>query len=92
MSNEQPNVIMYATQFCSYCMRARQLLDAKGVDYEEISVDGDPVLRREMESRSGRRTVPQIFVGDYHVGGYDDMYALNSVGELDSLLGRKPRQ
>ena len=64
---------MYTTRFCPYCMRARQLLDAKGVAYNDIAVDGDPARRAEMETASGRHTVPQIWVGDTHVGGFDDL-------------------
>lgn len=78
---------MYSTRFCPYCMRARSLLKKKGVDFEEISVGGDSELWAEMEKRSGRNTVPQIFIDDKPVGGYDDIAALNHAGELDSLLG-----
>lgn len=80
-------VVMYATRFCPYCMRARSLLKKKGVEFEEISVGGDRELWAEMEQRSGRNTVPQIFIDDKPVGGYDDIAALNRAGELDSLLG-----
>lgn len=87
MSTETaPKVVMYATGLCPYCVFARRLLASKGVTYEEIRVDKQPERRSEMESRSGRYTVPQIFIGDYHVGGYDDMAALDQAGELDSLL------
>ena len=77
---------MYSTGFCPYCVRARMLLDRKGVTYKEIRVDHDPQLRAEMMERSRRNTVPQIFIGDYHVGGCDDMFALEQRGELDTLL------
>lgn len=80
------SVKMYATRFCPYCMRARSLLKRKGVSYEEISVGGDQALWAEMEELSGRNTVPQIFIGDHHVGGYDDLAAANRSGELDQLL------
>lgn len=83
---EAPRVVMYATGLCPYCVFARRLLASKGVAYEEIRVDKQPERRSEMESRSGRVTVPQIFIGDYHVGGYDDMAALDQAGELDMLL------
>lgn len=83
----QPKVVMYATGLCPYCMWARQLLEKKGVTWEEIRVDKEPERRDEMEDRSGRYTVPQIFIGDFHVGGYDDMAALDRAGELDGLLG-----
>lgn len=81
-----PRVVVYATRFCPYCMRARELLDYKGVDYEEIAVDGDPERRREMELRSRRRTVPQVFIDGAHIGGYDDLHALDLAGKLDRLL------
>ena len=84
---QTPKVVVYATGFCPYCISARRLLEAKGVDYEEIRVDKHPERRSEMESLSGRYTVPQIFIGDVHVGGFDDMAALERAGELDPLLG-----
>jgi glutaredoxin 3 len=78
---------MYATAGCPYCIRAEQLLRSKGVqEIEKIRVDLDPARRSEMISRTGQRTVPQIYIGDTHVGGCDDLVALNSVGELDPLL------
>jgi glutaredoxin 3 len=80
------HVVVYATRFCGYCSRARQLLDRKGVRYEEIPVDREPARRDEMVRRSGRRSVPQIFIGDRHVGGCDDLYALEREGKLDELL------
>jgi glutaredoxin 3 len=84
-----PEVTMYATGWCPYCDRARGLLQRKGVVYREITVDEDPTQRDTMLKRSGgRRTVPQIFIGDRHVGGFDDLYALDKAGELDQLLGR----
>lgn len=83
-----PAVVMYATAWCPYCTRARDLLARKGVAFEEIDVDSSPGLREQMIARSGRRTVPQIFVGDTHVGGCDDLYALEAAGGLDPLLGR----
>jgi glutaredoxin 3 len=79
-------VIMYTTGWCPYCSRARALLDAKGVPVEEIDVDAVPGARGEMLSRSGRSTVPQIFIGDDHVGGCDDLLALDEAGRLDTLL------
>ena len=83
MSNQ---VIMYSTRFCPYCMRARFLLDSKNVDYTDIGVDAKPALRREMMEKSGRHTVPQIWIGDRHVGGYDDLARLEQQGQLDELL------
>ena len=78
---------MYATGVCPYCIRAEQLLRKKGVqDIEKIRVDLDPARRTEMMARTGRRTVPQIYIGSKHVGGCDDLYALNEAGELDALL------
>lgn len=84
-----PDVIMYSTGWCPYCERARALLERKGVAFREVKVDEDPAERDAMLERSGgRRTVPQIFVGDHHVGGFDDLYALDKAGGLDKLLGR----
>jgi glutaredoxin 3 len=84
----QPRVVMYATGWCPYCERARGLLARKNVAYEEIDIEADPEKRTEMLTRSGRRTVPQIFVGEHHVGGCDDLHALEAAGGLDPLLGR----
>jgi len=80
-------VVMYSTGWCPYCSRARELLKNKGVDFEEIDVDARPKARTEMMARSGgRRTVPQIFIGATHVGGCDDLLALEAGGRLDTLL------
>lgn len=79
-------VVVYTTRYCGYCQRARQLFEKKGVRYEEIPVDGNPARRDEMVARSGRRTVPQIFIDDRHVGGCDDLYALERAGKLDPML------
>lgn len=79
-------VVMYCTRFCPYCISADRLLSAKGVTINKIAVDNDPEMWRTMEQISGRQTVPQIFIGDYHVGGYDDLAALERAGELDPLL------
>jgi glutaredoxin 3 len=81
-----PKVVMYATSWCPYCARARQLLERKGVALEEIDIEAVPGRRAEMMSRSGRRTVPQIFIGETHVGGCDDLYDLDARGGLDKLL------
>ncbi len=88
MTNEQEpmRIRMYATGSCPYCMMARRLLDYKGVEYELVRVDGAPERRREMESLSGRRTVPQIFIGPHHVGGFDELALLERTGRLDPLL------
>jgi len=83
-----PAVTMYATSWCPYCSRARGLLESKGVALQEIDVESAPEKRAEMQNRSGRRTVPQIFIGDRHVGGCDDLHALEAAGKLDALLGR----
>ncbi len=85
-----PKVVVYSTLMCPYCVRAKALLKAKGVAFEEIRVDLDRDRMVEMMQRSGRRTVPQIFIGDVHVGGYDDMAALDARGGLDPLLGLEP--
>ncbi len=83
----KPNIRIYATAVCPYCVRAEQLLTRKGVsDIEKIRIDLDPARRDEMMSLTGRRTVPQIFIGDYHVGGCDDLYELDRSGKLDTLL------
>ena len=80
-------VIMYATGVCPFCLMAERLLKSKGVsDIEKIRVDLEPARREEMMQRTGRRTVPQIYVGDRHVGGYDDLAALDRAGGLDPLL------
>lgn len=81
-----PQVVMYATGWCPYCARARNLLASKGVAIEEIDIEAAPARRQEMITRSGRRTVPQIFIGDTHVGGSDDLHALDAAGQLDPLL------
>jgi glutaredoxin 3 len=83
-----PSVTMYTTSWCPYCSRARSLLERKGVAFQEIDVEASPEKRAEMQTRSGRRTVPQIFIGDHHVGGCDDLHALEQAGKLDALLGR----
>ena len=82
----QPDVVIYLTGWCPYCQRARALLSKKGIQIREIDVDDDPKLREEMVARSGRRTVPQVFIGDKHVGGCDDLFALDGRGELDRLI------
>ena len=80
-------VSMYITAYCPYCNMAERLLQAKGVrDIDKIRVDLDPALRAEMMKRTRRRTVPQIYIGDTHVGGYDDLSALDRAGRLDALL------
>ena len=79
-------ITMYSTSWCGFCAMARRLLEEKGQTWEEIDVDEVPGKREEMMERSGRRTVPQIWIGERHVGGYDDLAALERAGELDALL------
>ena len=85
-----PKVQIYSTAHCPYCVRAKALLDRKGMAYEELRIDGNRELMREMLQRSQRLTVPQIFIDEFHVGGYDDMAELDSEGRLDPLLGLAP--
>lgn len=79
-------VTIYTTRWCPYCIRAKSLLNDKGVVYEEIAVDGKPDVRRAMANRAGRTSVPQIWIGARHVGGCDELFALERRGELDGLL------
>ena len=79
-------VTMYSTGVCPYCQMAERLLRAKGVEIEKVRIDLEPARRAEMMEKTGRRTVPQIYVGDTHVGGYDDLAALDRAGRLDPLL------
>ena len=81
-----PKVVIYTTPFCPYCMMAKRLLGKKGVAFEEIDVSGDFRLREEMTAKAGRHTVPQIWIGETHVGGYDDLAELERAGKLDPLL------
>ena len=87
-----PKVSMYTAMYCGYCTRAERLLESRGVtDIVKLRVDEDPALRAEMMQRTGRRTVPQIYIGGFHVGGYDDLAALDRQGRLDPLLaGAQP--
>jgi glutaredoxin 3 len=80
-------IVMYTTQWCPYCRNAKALLARKGQKFEEIDVEAEPARRREMVERSGRTSVPQIWIGERHVGGCDDLVALERSGELDALLG-----
>jgi glutaredoxin 3 len=81
-----PAVVMYRTSWCPYCARARALLDRKGVPVEEIDIEERPEARAQMIARSGRTSVPQIFIGETHVGGCDDLHALDAAGRLDAML------
>ena len=82
----QPAVTLYVSGWCSYCDRAKGLLTQKNIVFSEINVEDEPKLREEMIARSNRRTVPQIFIGDKHVGGCDDLFELDHSGELDRLI------
>jgi glutaredoxin 3 len=81
-----PEVVIYLTDWCPYCARARALLEKRGVTMREIDVDAVDGARAEMRAKSGRTTVPQIFIGATHVGGCDDLFALDASGRLDTLL------
>jgi len=81
-----PRILMYVKGSCPFCVAAQRLLESKGVSWEEVSLLSEPTRRDEMIERSGRRTVPQIFIGDTHVGGFDDLEALERSGRLDALL------
>lgn len=89
--SETPAVLLYTKPLCPYCTAAKALLHEKGVGFQEIDIAGDEARREEMIQRTGRRTVPQIFVGTQHVGGFDDLSALDQRGELDPLLGIQSR-
>lgn len=82
-----PNIKVYSGNLCPYCTAAKRLLDSKGVQYEEINVDSDPAVRAEMEEICQRTSIPQIFIGDTHVGGFDELAELNRDGELNPMLG-----
>ncbi|HGG59584.1 MAG TPA: glutaredoxin 3 [Gammaproteobacteria bacterium] len=84
-----PSITVYTSAFCPYCNWAKKLLDAKNASYEEIRIDQDHDQARIMVERAGRTSVPQIFIGDYHVGGYDDLAAMDRAGELDPMLRRQ---
>ena len=82
-----PEILIYTTNICPYCVMAKRLFDKKGVSYTEINVEARSGLREEMMRKTNRRTVPQIYIGDLHVGGFDDLYALEQQKKLDTLLG-----
>lgn len=79
-------VIIYTTQTCPYCVKAKMLLKKKGIKYKEIDASDDAIREDMIKKSAGKRTVPQIFIGEKHIGGCDDLYALDSKGELDTLL------
>ena len=82
-----PKIVMYSTGVCPYCQAAERVLMAKGASVEKIRIDTDPAQKEAMIARTGRRTVPQIYIDDYHVGGYEDLVALERAGKLNQLLG-----
>ena len=86
----QPAVTVYTSDWCPYCRRAKDLLTRKNVSFSEINVEDEPKAREEMVARSNRRTVPQIFIGDRHVGGCDDLHELEAAGELEGMLADQP--
>jgi len=81
-----PEILIISSTICPYCVMAKRLLDKKGAHYHEINVDAEPGLREEMMQKTKRRTVPQIYIGDFHVGGFDDLQALDRQQKLDPLL------
>lgn len=83
-----PEIQIYLTSWCPYCHAAKRLLSGKGQEWVEVDVEAEPARRREMVERAGRTSVPQIWIGGRHVGGYDELAALERAGELDALLGR----
>ena len=85
-TSSQPKIVIFSGRFCGYCSAAERLLQSKNARYELIKVDEDPEQFEHMMNITGRRTIPQIFIGERHVGGFDDLSALNQSGELDALL------
>jgi glutaredoxin 3 len=81
-----PTITIYTTTYCSFCRSAKAFFDMKGLRYQEIDVTGDDTARSDLQERTGRPTVPQIFIGETHVGGYDDLRALDRAGKLQPLL------
>ena len=82
----QPVITLYSTAICPYCVAAKNFLKSKGLQWQEVRIDTDPMQRERMQQRTRRTSVPQIFVGDTHVGGYDDMMALHRAGKFEPLL------
>ena len=82
-------IVVYSKSWCPYCRMAKRLLAEKGQEWQEIDIERDPERRREMVARSGRTTVPQIWIGDRHIGGFDDLSRLDASGELDQLLDER---
>ncbi|MEA5447085.1 glutaredoxin 3 [Leptolyngbya sp. CCNP1308] len=86
-----PNVEIYTWRSCPFCIRAKRLLDQKGIEYTEYAIDGDEAARNKMSERAdGRRSLPQIFINDHHVGGCDDLFALDAKGGVEPLLATSP--
>jgi glutaredoxin 3 len=81
-----PSITVYSTNYCPYCVRAKDLLKRKGASFTEINVEDDAAREAMIKKAGGRRTVPQIFIGEQHIGGYDDMAALDKAGKLDAML------
>jgi len=79
-------ILIYSANLCPYCTMAKKLLERKGLEYSEINIDSKPELREEMMKKTQRRTVPQIYIGDYHVGGFNELYILEQNKQLDELL------
>lgn len=86
LKDQISKVFMYSTRHCPYCKRAKRLLESKGVTFKDIAVDNDPASRREMMEKANRKTVPQIWIGDTHIGGCDELFALEQAGRLDPML------
>ena len=82
----KPRIVIYGSEHCNYCTASRMLLKKKGLDYEDIPVSTDAAAQQEMQRRSGRTSVPQIFIDDKPIGGFDELYELEQSGELDQLL------
>ncbi len=86
-TSAQPPITLYTSAVCAYCVAAKNFLKSRGLEWSEVRIDLDPGERQRMVERTGRTSVPQIFIGDTHVGGYDDLVALQRAGKLDPLLG-----
>jgi glutaredoxin 3 len=86
--NDKNKITMYGSEYCSYCTAARVLLNKKGVEYDEHLISDDPAMREEMVRRSNRTSVPQIFIADQAIGGFDELYELEESGELDRMLNQ----
>ncbi|RMH94468.1 glutaredoxin 3 [Lysobacter pythonis] len=85
----RPEIVVYTTLVCPYCVAAKNFLKSKGLEWQEVRIDQDPAERERMVAKAKRTSVPQIFVGEVHVGGYDDMMALHRAGGFEPLLGER---